>query len=146
MRYVPIDHNRYELLIQRLPQVVDVRILAKRASGHQVCTLPKVMSILCEGYYDPELRRDYIYQVVLNTVDCIFNMMIDLRLPIENLRAGTFPWFVKFKRHQRLRELPYFRDVLQMELRAALVALWGDPVVKRFYQDEVESIAHPSAT
>lgn len=121
-------------------KINNVRILAQGAPGHRGCTLPKVMSTLCGGIYDPELRRSHIYQVVFDTVDTTFEIMRELCLPSNNPGTETLPLFA------RCSQRPMNIAEMSGELGAALVALWDDPVVKWCYQDKVEGTAHPSAT
>lgn len=98
------------------------------------------MSTLCEGIYDPELRRSHIYQIVFDTVDTTFEIMRELCLPSNNLGTETLPLFA------RCSQRPMSIAEMSGELGAALVALRDDPVVKWCYHDKVEGTAHPSAT
>ena len=115
-----------------------MRILAQGRYGSQVCQLPKVVSILCEGDYDPELRRDHIYQVVLNTIKATLDKMAELSLPMENPETATRPHVI------HCLQLP--TDNFGAELGKALVALWDDSGVRTCYQDSIQGTAHPSAT
>ena len=102
------------------------------------------MSVFCEGYYDTQLRRDPIYQIVLDTTNATLNRMAELHIPMETSGIKAFLQheayqFTSCDEREKGKEM-------EEELRQALVALWNDDEVKRCYQDNVETTAHPSAT
>ena len=100
--------------------------------------------MFCEGSYDTQVRRDHIYQIVLDTTNATLIRMAELQVPMETPGIKAFL-------HQEIYEVTS-RDEkekgkeIEEELRQALVALWNDDEVKRCYQDNVETTAHPSAT
>ena len=106
----------------------------------EIHKLPVAMSILCEGNYEPILRRDYIYQIILATTNTTLNKMGELPLDLKNLKTKTH--FILILRPQ----LPVNMVEMSEQLRKALVFLWNDLRVKKCYQDNVEGTAHPSAT
>ena len=102
------------------------------------------MSVFCEGYYDPQLRRDHIYQIVLDTTNATLNRMVELHLPLETPHLKTFLQLQAYgliSSDEKNQE-----KEITAELRQALVLLWNYDEVKRFYQNNVETTAHPSAT
>ena len=106
--------------------------------------LPDVMSVFCEGCYDPQLRRDHIYQVVLDTTNATLNRMAELHLPMENPHIKAFLQLEAYQStssdgKETGKETPE-------ELTQGLISLWNDDGVKRCYQENVECTAHPSAT
>lgn len=117
-----------------------MRILAQSRFGSQVCQLPTVVSILCEGNYEPELRRDHIYQVVVDTIKATLDKMAELSLPIKNPETATRSHVIQ------CLQLPTDNFEATEELGKALVSLWDDSGVRTCYQDSVEGTAHPSAT
>ena len=102
------------------------------------------MSIFCEGHYDPQLRRDHIYQILLDTTNATLKRMAELHLPmgiplIEAFFQQEAYQFTSSDEKEKGKETTE-------ELRQALVLLWNHDEVKRCYQDNVEMTAHPSAT
>ena len=126
--------------IQKNPRVVDVRILAMGQSDSQACKLSKIMSIMCEEHYDPELRRGHIWQIILDTTKATLDKMAELSLPMENLGAEIRPQVTL-----RL-QTPINSVGISEELGNALIALWDNPGVRSCYQDNIKRTAHPSAT
>lgn len=126
--------------IQKNPRVVDVRILAVGQSDTQACKLSKIMSIMCEEHYDPELRRGHILQVILDTTNATLDKMAELSLPMENLGAEIRPQVTL-----RL-QTPINSAGISEELGNALIALWDNPGVRSCYLDNIKRTAHPSAT
>ena len=106
--------------------------------------LPDVMSLFCEGCYDPQLRRGHIYQVVLDTTNATLDRMTELYLPMKTPHIKAF---LQQETHQLTSsdEKETEKEIPE-ELRQALVSLWNDNGVKRCYKDNVEVTAHPSAT
>ena len=100
--------------------------------------------MFCEGYYDPQLRRDHIYQIVLDTTNATLNRMAELHLPMETAHIKAFLQQEAYQ-FTSSDEKEKGKETTE-EIRQALVSLWNNDEVKRCYQDNVESTAHPSAT
>ena len=120
--------------------VVDIRILVAAQPGGPVGALRDVMSILCEGRYDPEVRRGHIYKVLLTTISSTLDEMAKSSQLLGNPEAWTPPQAVL------CQQISTSSANISEELGNALVSAWDDPGVKRCYQNSVESTAHPSAT
>lgn len=98
------------------------------------------MSILCEGHYDPELRRGYIYQIVLSATTATLDKMTEQSLALENLETETHLQSILCQ-HTSINN-----DNMSETLGKALISVWDDRGMKRCYHENVEGSAHPSTT
>lgn len=122
------------------PHAIDVKILALGQKSMRICALLEAMSILCQGFYNPELCRDHIYQVVSSTIIAILENMAELSLPFERLDTETHSQMILSQQASILSA------GMSEERGKALVSLWDDAEVKRCYYDSLEGTTHPSAT
>lgn len=122
--------------VEHLPRHTDIRILAVAQS----CTLLEVMSILCEGCYDPELRRGHIYEVLLTNIKATLDKIAESSQARVTLETKARP-------HAALRQqISTSSAEISEDIGNALVSLCDDPGFKRCYKQSIEAIAHPSAT
>ena len=119
---------------------IDVRIMVVGRSGGESPLLPKIMSILCEGYYDPRLRRGHIYQIIVDTINATLDKMAELSVPIEDVEDKTL---ARILAHQPSM---LASGEMREDLGEALRLIWDETNVKRCYRDRVEVTAHASAT
>ena len=106
--------------------------------------LPDVMSVFCEGCYDAQLRRNHIYQIVLDTTNATLYKMAELHLPMENPQIKAF---LQLKAYQSTSfDGKETGKETSEEFMQALISVWNDDGVKRCYRENVETTAHPSAT
>ena len=100
--------------------------------------LTKAMSILCEGRYQASERRNYIYQIIVDTLDATLDKLSD------------FPPFMEYEGFVAYTQLLSLQQVSIEDppewVQRALICLWIDPWVRECFRDYVESIVHPSAT
>ena len=117
-----------------------LNILLVGQNGGENPLLPKIMSILFEGYYDPRLCKAYIYQVILDTISATLDKMVELSLPFRDQRVKALA--LVFTSQQSMVRL----GEMIKSFGNLLLLVWDDMQVKRCYRDSIEVTAHPSAT
>ena len=124
--------------LDTINSLINVRILVVRQPGGESSLLPKIMSILCEGSYDPTLRKDHIYQVILDTTIATLDKMAELSIDLKGTEARNLA-----------KTLASLSSMMMPsgEWKGFLLPLvWDEMDVKRYYRANVEMTAHPSAT